>query len=237
MKTKPVVSCIIPVYNEARTVSHVVQTTLATSSLDQVIVVNDGSTDHTPSILRVLHHPKLTTITLPNNQGKSAAFFAGFAKAHGSIILMLDADLVGLTTTDIEKLLVPTLDQSNTAALAFLASAPRIAHIIGVNAVSGQRAFPRSYADQLVTCTIKNFSLEVFLNKILLEQKARIVVVPWSHVYHRHKSEKRGFWRGNLGDIKMTWELIFKFGLPTLFLSVSCTRTRCQSRRYIGLTY
>lgn len=217
MKTKPVVSCIIPVYNEAQTIASVVETALAVTSIDQVIVVNDGSTDDTSNILGSFHHPKLISIALPNNQGKSAAFFAGLAKAHGSIILMLDADLVGLTTADIEKLLVPTLDQSNTAALAFLANAPRITHIMGVNAVSGQRAFPRSYADQLAKCTIKNYSLEVSLNKIILEQKARIVVVPWPHVYHRHKSEKRGFWRGNLGDIKMTWELIFRFGLPTLF--------------------
>ena len=70
---------VIPTYNNGGTIGSVVA-----GALDQcrdVIVVNDGSTDATASILNGLAKEGLTVVTLDRNKGKGAALKAGFRKA------------------------------------------------------------------------------------------------------------------------------------------------------------
>jgi glycosyltransferase involved in cell wall biosynthesis len=61
----------------------------------EIVIVDDGSTDETPSVLHALaeHHPALRPIRLRANAGQSAAIAAGLRAARGDWIAMLDADL------------------------------------------------------------------------------------------------------------------------------------------------
>lgn len=61
----------------------------------EAIVVNDGSTDASLSVLRSLasSRPELRVIDLARNYGQTAAMMAGFEHAHGDIIIPIDADL------------------------------------------------------------------------------------------------------------------------------------------------
>ena len=68
---------VIPTYNNGGTIGRVVEETLA--ECDDVIVVNDGSTDATASILSAIEG--ITIVTLTKNSGKGAALKAGFRKA------------------------------------------------------------------------------------------------------------------------------------------------------------
>lgn len=68
---------ILPTYNNARTLAGVIDGILEVT--EQLIVVNDGSTDETPAILG--RYPNLTTITLARNMGKGFAIRTGFRKA------------------------------------------------------------------------------------------------------------------------------------------------------------
>lgn len=93
------VSVIIPVLNEARTLSELIQ------QVDQVlqpitesyeiIVIDDGSEDDTPAILRELaaRYPKLSVVRFRRNYGKAAALSEGFARAQGDFLITLDGDL------------------------------------------------------------------------------------------------------------------------------------------------
>lgn len=95
---KPLLSVIIPAYNEAATIGDLINAVRHQldniPSLDwEIIVVNDGSTDSTADILHQLKTPNLTVINRRHNRGKGHALRLGFQKSKGDIFLIQDADL------------------------------------------------------------------------------------------------------------------------------------------------
>ncbi len=86
------VCALIPTYNNAGTVIDVIQRTH--QYMENIIVVNDGSTDHTAQLLQTLSFP-VTIISYPHNKGKGHALREGFREAqrqHFTHVLTLDAD-------------------------------------------------------------------------------------------------------------------------------------------------
>jgi dolichyl-phosphate beta-glucosyltransferase len=109
----PPFSVIIPCYNEAARISGTVRSTLdylsAESPNSELIVVNDGSTDSTATIVRqALADAKIQTRLLENfpNRGKGAAVRSGLLAATKPIGLFFDADL-STPLTEIPKLIEP----------------------------------------------------------------------------------------------------------------------------------
>jgi glycosyltransferase involved in cell wall biosynthesis len=91
----PILSVVIPCFNEAQTIEQVVRAVLAAPVADkEVIVVDDGSTDGTPEVLRSAIEPLVDRVLYhERNRGKGSALRTGFAAATGEIVLVQDADL------------------------------------------------------------------------------------------------------------------------------------------------
>lgn len=102
-------SVIIPCYNEVQTIEEVVQAVLATELVDEIIIVDDGSTDGTRDILPKLKNESVRIIYHEKNQGKGAAVSTGFKTAKGDVFLIQDADLE-YDPRDYPQLLKPILE-------------------------------------------------------------------------------------------------------------------------------
>ncbi|WP_374712424.1 glycosyltransferase family 2 protein, partial [Symbiobacterium terraclitae] len=87
------VSVVIPAYNEAETVGDVVAACAKVPEIDEVIVVDDGSTDETAARARAAG---AKVIEHGENRGKAAAMKSGYEATTAPVLLFLDADLIGL---------------------------------------------------------------------------------------------------------------------------------------------
>ncbi|HJU42296.1 MAG TPA: glycosyltransferase family 2 protein [Vicinamibacterales bacterium] len=108
----PLISIVVPVYNEARTVAAVIQRLIAIDlpAPREILVVNDGSTDGTREVLDgITQRPELRIIHAEKNGGKGSAIRIGFSRATGSIVAIQDADLE-LDPAQLAELVKPILD-------------------------------------------------------------------------------------------------------------------------------
>ena len=103
----PQLSIVMPVYNEALTIAQAIEQVLAVDypCPVEVIVVDDGSVDATPELLK-RHQDRIRLLRHGRNQGKGAAVRTGVAHAVGSHVLVLDADLE-YSPQDIPALMAP----------------------------------------------------------------------------------------------------------------------------------
>lgn len=105
-------SIIIPAYNEQDTIEEVlrhVKAAKVSGVKKEIIIVDDASTDSTPSILRSLKGKDFKVITHRKNAGKGAAVRTGFKSSTGDIFLIQDADLE-YSPSDYPALIAPILE-------------------------------------------------------------------------------------------------------------------------------
>ena len=94
----PSLSLVIPAFNEAHHLSTLVGQIMATLGHEiahlEIIIINDGSTDHTPAVLQNLcvNDPRIVALHLSRNFGKESALSAGLEAARGEVVVLMDAD-------------------------------------------------------------------------------------------------------------------------------------------------
>jgi glycosyltransferase involved in cell wall biosynthesis len=88
------ISVIIPAYNEIHTIEEILKRVQAVGVADEILVVDDGSTDGTRRVLKEYDSQgSVKVIFHAENQGKGAAVRTGIQHANGDLIIIQDADL------------------------------------------------------------------------------------------------------------------------------------------------
>ncbi|HET9113086.1 MAG TPA: glycosyltransferase family 2 protein [Burkholderiales bacterium] len=202
------ISCIICAYNEASRIGAVLAVITGHPLLYEVIVVDDGSTDGTADVVR--RFPNVNLISYPDNRGKSYAMATGVARAQCELLMLLDADLKGLTAKHITALATPVLSGTTDISLSLRQNSLFIFRVIGLDFVSGERVLKK----ELLSAALKEirrlprFGIEVFLNNQIIAQRLSIAVTHWPEVTQWRKTEKLGYWKGVLAELRMISDLL-----------------------------
>lgn len=120
-KTLPSVTIAVPAYNEEKTIGHTLDSLFMLNypkDKIQIVVVNDGSKDHTKSVvLKIIRSNPDRNIILVNkkNNGKAAALNASLEYATGELFACVDADTV--VEPDSVRYMVHRFERKNTAAV------------------------------------------------------------------------------------------------------------------------
>ena len=157
------VSAIVPARDESATIEGVIGPLLAQPLIDEVIVVDDGSSDGTAERARAMG---VTVISLPQNLGKAAAMARGAAAARNDILFFSDADVLGLTPDMVARIVTPVTSGRFTMYVGIRGRrtywANRLLHFTPI--LGGERALRRELWDQVPTTYKKNFQIEIALN-------------------------------------------------------------------------
>ncbi len=105
----PTLSVVVPVYNEEESIQCLyekIREACEPQSSFEVVFVDDGSKDQTFEVLKRIHRQdsRVKAVRFGKNYGQTAAMAAGFAYAHGDVIISMDGDLQN-DPADIPRLL------------------------------------------------------------------------------------------------------------------------------------
>jgi glycosyltransferase involved in cell wall biosynthesis len=206
-KDDPMVSAIIPAYNEGPTIGGMIEPMLGHPLIDEIIVVDDGSTDDTVERARSL---RVTVISMPGNHGKASAMAQGVQAARNEIIFFCDADVIGLTPQMVTRIVTAVTSGAYGMYVAIRGRktywANRLLHFTPI--LGGERALTRALWNQVPRTYKKNFQIEIALNffaKQLGLKMGFTVVRGLSQVI---KENKRGFWLGLRQRLLMIWDIV-----------------------------
>lgn len=197
-------SAVIPAYNEQDTIAEVVRPAL--SVCDEVVVVSDGSADQTAARAR---EAGARVLELSENLGKGGALLAGLQAARGEVVLMLDADLVGLTPEHLSRMLQPVVRGELGMAIGVFEGGGFVTDFGNKMTphLSGQRAVRRDWL-----LTVPRLGQERWPEPAITDHLRR-TALSWGYVQLPElkqvlKETKRGFWQGLGYRARMYWEIL-----------------------------
>lgn len=184
---KQLVSAVVPIFNEEKTVAGIIEALSKSPLIDEVVCVNDGSRDKSLTITQGFKD-KIKLIDLKKNCGKGFALAEGIKKASGEIVAFFDADLTNLSDNYIQNLLEPILEGKAKAVLGCPTKRWFLPNMF--SQLTGERAYyKKGLIPHLEEMAKTRFGVEIFLNDLFDEKETK--KVPLKHLSGLYKYEKR----------------------------------------------
>lgn len=197
------ISCVVCAYNEADRIRNILGAVYRHPALAEVIVVDDGSTDGTAAILA--EFPDIKVIKHSPNRGKTYALSQGIAAASGNYLMLLDADLAGVTAADIQALADPVMRDEAEVSISLRGNSLAPFRWIGLDYVSGERVLPTRLVCEVLEAMkqLPRWGGEEFINDLIIQEGLPIAIIDWPSVFNTPKSTKRGLWQGTVAELEM----------------------------------
>ncbi|HOA15908.1 MAG TPA: glycosyltransferase family 2 protein [Bacillota bacterium] len=200
------VVAIVPAYNEGPRVAAVTSVLKRCALIDRVLVIDDGSQDNTAEAARATG---VDVLRLPRNMGKGAAVAKGIKATDSEVILLMDADLVGLTEKHVNDLVVPVLNGQADMTVGMFRGGRVLTDLAQMvtTFLSGQRALKRSLFEPS-ELEDTEYGLETILTQIANEKSLIVKKVFLDELTQVVKEEKMGVSEGMRTRFKMYWHVI-----------------------------
>lgn len=204
------VSVIIAAKNEAPRIARVLKIVCSHPLVGEVIVVCDGCTDNTAEVASTFHakvHEKT------ESQGKTLAIRSGMKLARYDIILLLDADLVGLSEQNVTDLVMPVLTNKVDWTLSLRGNSSWPYKLLGIDHVSGERAMHRDMLREREIWSKPHigFALETLMNDSFIKHGKTFITINCPNLHQMPKSEKMPYWQGVIADYAMIYNIFRAF--------------------------
>lgn len=204
------ITCIIPFFNERDRILKVLDGVVKIKELDQILLVDDGSTDGSTELVRK-QYPKLTIIRSFKNKGKTEAVALGLKKAKGTHILLLDADLQNFYYKEIENAILAVKNAPTIDMIILKRNNKRLfrANIL----ISGERILQKKdLLEILAKYRPKGFQVELAINQYMLENHKNVYYMPISAT-NSSSLKKRGVVGGIQKILSMHIDIVAYIGL------------------------
>lgn len=163
------VSCIVPAHNESSRIEYILHFLSSYSRIDEVVVVNDGSSDDTAKVIEQFINEfgqaKFKFLNKKKNEGKGAAIKDGLDLVTGEIVIMSDADIFRINNKCFDVLIDNLDNQTRMVVLDTSFIRKFVLSITGMTRLwSGQRSFFTKELRQIDWDKAKGYALESSIN-------------------------------------------------------------------------
>jgi glycosyltransferase involved in cell wall biosynthesis len=205
------IAAIVPALNEEKNIGNVLKTLLESEDLDEVILVDDGSTDKTAEIGEKLG-AKVVRLPTIGGSGKANAMREGIMVTDAEIIVFFDADLIGFTQEHISSVVGPVIKGEAEMCVGIRdrhGSLPKIiVKIDPLLAIGGERAMKRYVFEAIPKRFMQGFTVETALNYYCRANKLAVKYAELKSLDVVTKEKKWGFLKGFKSRIRMIWQMI-----------------------------
>jgi len=203
---------IVPAYNEAATIHRVLTVLRQTPLLDEIIVVDDGSTDDTAKVVQ--NFASVTLLRNVGNKGKGYSMQKGVAATNAGIIFFCDADLKQLTPEIVQSIIEPV--QQGEYAMYIGVRNNMLQKAVTLFALnSGERALRREVWESLPERFKYRYRIEAGLNFIATKKHGGYGWKKFEY-YQTLKEKKYGFVQGTFLRWWMNFDVMYAFALSML---------------------
>ncbi len=194
-------TAIIPALNEAPTVGAVVRTASASPLVDDLIVVDGGSTDGTQGIAE-----RAGARLIEVQGGKGEGMTAGARATQADVIVFLDADLYGLSTGHVDRL-VRSVETGGAAMACGLFDRGPLQNLFFyyfMPFLTGERAVRRDLFLALEDSDVRGYRAEAALNSLAAQRRLPVAAFIATGMGHRLKEDKEATrLRGSIAKVQM----------------------------------
>lgn len=221
-------TCLIPFYNESQNIEEVLNKILEVEEIDEVLCVNDCSTDNTAEIIKS-RFPKINLVERFENGGKSAAVRTGLNYINSELTLLFDADISDVDFDEINSA-IKSMKKGVADMLILRRDYAPINHFFPADIlICGERILPTNDLRRIFKEDFQGYAMEFEINNYYLKRNAKIMYMLCS-TKNTHKTMKWGMIDGIKREIDVFYKIlirdygILKYNLPKQYFEITNSR-------------